>query len=430
MSLKPLAVFAAIAALSLTGPTRAQDDAFVQVSALFDAGWKPSSKGLEVARQLYQELRQDDKVDPRVSYAYALVQMRNLKYDDARRLLDEVLAARPDDIAARRANIWVLMVRQNYTAALVELEKLAKSLAQQFPQVQRTSASEPLDAPDVDFLGRVMGFLDGPAAAAVSEHVRADYRSKLVALLPTAQRKSFDESYDAVQRRFAELSLDREQTKAGAKTEQLKRQERIQQELEKDRASVAREKSNLEERGEKLAEGAKRELADLDAQARPLVTRQSRLEAQGIAITREMAGLQVEIERLLEFADLTESTAEAVQLRAAASRLSVALSRYEVNLRALNGELAALAAQRVQLAAQRQAAVARNRAESDQIERRATDLRNAERRISTQEKKANQPVAGNTAAVVALAAKAKAFTTYETFPFEEERARLLQSLGK
>jgi hypothetical protein len=132
----------------------------------------------------------------------------------------------------------------------------------------------------------------------------------------------------------------------------------------------------------------------------------------------------------LLLADSSEHEFEALELRAAARRLSIAQGRYDVDLRAINAELATLAAQRVQLAAQRQGAIARNRAEADQVDRRATDLRTADRRLSTEEKRASQPVGGNTAAVVALAAKARAFTTYEPFPFEEERARLLQSLVK
>jgi hypothetical protein len=436
MSLKPLILFAALAAASFTESSSAQDDAFVHVSALFQAGWKPSSKGLEASQALYRELRGDEQVDPRVSYAFALVQMRNLKYDEARRLLDEVLAARPGDMAARRSKIWVLTITQSYSAALVEMEKLAQNLAAESREVDNQGAQPPTPAPDgtetssAEFLGRVMGFIDGPAARAVAEHIRGDYRKRLVAPLSTADRQSFEQAYSTVQKRFAELSLDREQTKADAKADQQKRQERVQKELERDRTAVAQQKSSLQERSEKLADNIKQEVADLNGQARPLVTRQTRLEAQGAAITREMAGLEVEIARLLELAELSEDGAEAFELRAAARRLSVALGRYDIDLRAINAELAALAAQRVQLAARMQAAIERNRAETDQVERRLTDLRTADRRISNEEKKANQPFGGNTAAVVAMAAKARAFTTYEPFPFEEERARLLQSLEK
>jgi hypothetical protein len=441
MSQKPLVLLAALAALLFallfTERTSAQDDALVQVSALFEAGWKPSIKGLEAAQALYRELRQKNQLDPRVSFAFALVQMRNLKYDDARRQLDLVLAARPDDDQARRAKIWVLTISQNYSAALVEMEKLARNVAAKQPAPKdhktaqlaaATETTEATEASSAEFLGRVMGFIDGPAARGVSEHVRTDYRKRLVAPLSTADRQSFEEAYRTVQNRFAELSLDREQSKADAKLVQEKRQERVQQELQRDRAALAREKSGLQARNEKLAADIKRELSDLDSQARPLVTRQARLEAQGIAITREMARLEVEINQLLLLADSSEHEFEALELRAAARRLSVAQGRYDVDLRAINAELATLAAQRVQLAAQRQATVARSRAEADQVERRATDLRTADRRISTEEKRASQPVGGNTPAVVALAAKARAFTTYEPFPFEEERARLLQSL--
>jgi hypothetical protein len=435
MSLKPLFLIAALA-VSFTEPSLAQDDAFVQVSALFEAGWKPSSKGLEVAQSLYRELRGSDPVDPRVSYAYALVQMRNLKYDETRRLLDETLAARPAYAAARRAKIWVLVITQNYSAALVEMEKLAKNSTADQPTsdarktVQLTSVSEAIETPPAEFLGRVMGFIDGPVARAVAEHVRSDFRKRIATQLSTADRQLFEQAYDTVQKRFAELSLDHEQTQADAKVDLEKRKERMQKDVEQDRAAVAREKTGLQERGEKLVADAKRELGELDTQARPLVTRQARLEAQAAAITREMAGLQVEIERLLVLADTTEDASDAFAFRAAARRLTLALGRYDLDLRAINGELAGLAAQRVQLAARRQAAVARNRAETEQVDRRLSDLRVAERRIANDEKKANQPVAGSTAAVVAMAAKAKAFTTYEPFPFEEERAWLLQSLGK
>jgi hypothetical protein len=436
MSLKPLVLFAALVAVLFTEPSFAEDDPFVQVSALFQAGWKPSSKGLEQSQALYRELRRNDQVDPRVSYAFALVQMRNLKYDEARRLLDEVLAARPGDMAARRTKVWVLTITQGYAAALVEMEKLAKNIAAENRAVEKQSTQQSPPAPEAnessaaEFLGRVMGFIDGPAARGVAEHVRADYRKRLVATLSTADRQLFEQAYNTVQKRFAELSLDREQTQADAKADQQKRQEQVQKELERDRAAVAQQKSSLQARSEKLADNVKQEVADLDGQARPLVTRQTRLEAQGAAITREMAGLEVEIARLLELSDISEDNTEAFELRAAAQRLSVALGRYNVDLRAINAELATLAAQRVQLAARRQAAIERNRAETDQVERRLSDLRTADRRISTEEKKANQPFGGNTAAVVAMAAKARAFTTYEPFPFEEERARLLQSLGK
>jgi chromosome segregation ATPase len=339
-------------------------------------------------------------------------------------------------MAARRTKVWVLTITQGYAAALVEMEKLAKNIAAENRAVEKQSTQQSPPAPEAnessaaEFLGRVMGFIDGPAARGVAAHVRADYRKRLVATLSTADRQLFEQAYNTVQKRFAELSLDREQTQADAKADQQKRQEQVQKELERDRAAVAQQKSSLQARSEKLADNVKQEVADLDGQARPLVTRQTRLEAQGAAITREMAGLEVEIARLLELSDISEDNTEAFELRAAAQRLSVALGRYNVDLRAINAELATLAAQRVQLAARRQAAIERNRAETDQVERRLSDLRTADRRISTEEKKANQPFGGNTAAVVAMAAKARAFTTYEPFPFEEERARLLQSLGK
>jgi hypothetical protein len=424
MAIKPLAIAAALAAILTALPSPAAEDSFIQVSALLDAGWKPSSKGLEAAREQYQALATDGKIDPRVTYGYALVQMRNRKYDEAQRLLDDVLAADKNNTAARRAKVWVLMVTQSYSAALVELEALSKLLRMEPPA---TNADDD-DARSVEFLGRVMGFVDGPAASAVAEHVRADYRKRLAGSLTPTQRQVFEEAHTAVARRFAELDLDRQQTKADAKADEEKRRDLIRQQLDRERNSLSQEKTNLSARAEKVEADSARELTDIEAQLRPLAARQSRLESRGAAITREMAGLSAEIGRLLELADLAEDPIEAARWRAEARRLDVALGRYDVDLRALNGELAGVAAQRVTLAGRRQAALAKREAENDRIERRATEVRNTEKRIATDEKKTSQPAAGNTAAVASLAAKARAFSTYEAFPFEEERARLLQSL--
>ncbi len=426
MSTKPLVLFAAIAAVFPPATLRADGDAFVEVSALLEAGWRPSSKSLAAADALYAKLQAEGRPDPRLSYAFALVQMRNQKYDEARKLLDVALAADKSDVAARRAKVWVLAITQKYTAALVELETLVKQVA----------AAPGGDDPEADairlieFAGRVMGFIDGPAAQTLNEHVRADYRKRLVAPLSATQRKSFEEGYEAVQRRFAELNLDRQQTRADAKADEERRQERILQDVERDRAALAQETSKLQEQAEKVSAEVKRELSNIDAQLRPLGARQTRLEAQAAAIVREMAGLEVEIARLLELSDLVEDPGEALRLRAEARRLDIALGRYGVGLRGVEGEMATVAAQRVALARQRQVALAQQRAYAERIERRAGDLRRAEKRIAGQEDRASQPAGGVTAAVVSLSSRAKAFTTYEDFPFEEERARLLQSLAE
>jgi hypothetical protein len=424
MALKPfvlLAIF--IGTLLCPRPVLADEDAFVQASELFEAGWKPSSKGLDAARALYDELGAQKPIDPRLTYAFALVQMRNRKYDDAKRLLDDVLAANKRDTDARHAKVWLLMVTQNYKAALVELEALVKDIAS--PTDADSEASAPAA---VEFAGRVMGFVDGPAASLLADHVRTDHRKRLVALLPPTHRQSFEESYDAVLRQFSERDLDRQQTKANAKADEEKRQKRILDELERDRVAVQQEKANVAARAEKVEADFNRELADLESQLRPLVARQTRLEAQAAAVTREMASLHAEIARLLELADLAEDPVEAARLRAHARRLDLALGRYDVDLRAVQGELAGVAAQRIALAGRRQATIARQQAETNSIERRQVELRNADKRITSQEKRAGQPAAGNTAAVAALSAKAKAFTSYDEFPFEHQRARLLQSL--
>lgn len=396
---------------------------FVEVAELLDAGWKPSSRGLEAAGEKYDELQARANGDPRITYAYALVQMRNRRYDDARRLLDEVLKADKDHRAARRAKVWLLAVTKNYAAALVELETLVKSMPRDDADAEAQAEYDRI----AEFAGRVVGFVDGPGAASLAPHLRADARKRVLAALPPTRQPAFERGNEAILKQFAELDLDRRQSKEDAKADAEERQARVRDQLERERAAIAQERGALKARSDKLAAELDKELADLDAKLRPLATRQNRLEGQAAAIQREMASIQVEIGRLLELADLAESPIEAARLRAEARRLDQALGRYDIDLRGINRDLAGIASERVALEGRRRAAIARKQAENDRIERRAIELRNTEKRIAGDEKRVNQPISGNTGAVASLAAKAGAFTSYEEFPFEEERAKLLQS---
>jgi hypothetical protein len=409
----------------------AGEDDFLRTASMMDRGWKPSAKALDAAREEYEAIQADGRANPRVTYAFALVQMRNRRYDDAKRLLDDVLAADKNDLSARRARIWALVLLKDYSAALVDLESLMKSL----------SAKAAADGADVDetdaelaalaeFAGRVVGFIDGPAARSVAEHVRADYRKRVTAPLTTARRAAFDSGHEAVARRFAELDLDRQQTKADAKASEQDRKDRIKQELDRERAGIAAEKSTLDSRADKARADLKKELTEVEAQARPLVTQQTRLESQGAAISREIANLQVEIGRLLDLADESEDPFEARRFRAEARRLDAVLARFSNDLGRVNTDLATVASKRVAIEGRRRAALARAQAEDDRIDRRRIDLVSTEKRINNDERRAGQPASGHTGAVASLAAKASAFTTYDDFPFEEERAKLLQALRK
>jgi chromosome segregation ATPase len=416
-------------ATAVAAPETANEDDFLRVASMLDKGWKPSAKGLEAARQEYEALQADGRANPRVTYAFALVQMRNRRYDEARRLLDDVIAADRSDLSARRATVWVLVLVKDYSAALIELEKLMKSLPAE-------AAGDNADEEEADlaalaeFAGRVVGFIDGPAARSVAEHARADYRKRITAPLNTARRAAFDAGRDAVTRRFAELDLDRQQTKADAKAGQEERKERIKAELDRERAGITAEKTSLDSRADKAREELNKELTAVEALSRPLATQQGRLESQGAAITRDIANLQVEIGRLLDLADEAEDPFEARRWRAEARRLDAVLARFSNDLARVNTDLATVASKRVALEGRRRAALARAQAEDDRIDRRRGELVSTEKRIAGDERRVGHPASGQTGAVASLAAKASAFTTYDDFPFEQERARLLQAIRK
>ena len=71
-----------------------------------------------------------------------------------------------------------------------------------------------------------------------------------------------------------------------------------------------------------------------------------------------------------------------------------------------------------------------SRSQFETINRRTAEIAVVDRRLANDQKKTRSDAIGNTAKVHAMAAQATALTTYEEFPFDSERQRLIESFGK
>lgn len=391
-----------------------------EIGAMLDAAWKPSIQGLKTSQSVYNSVAQRAPGDLRVKYGFALVLMKNRRYDEATKLLGEILDSDKTHVSARRARAWVAMLTKKYTAALVDLEYLS----QQMP----AESTLPDDAPWRElagFLGRMFGFLEGPAAAAVPNNVVEEYQTKICARLSESRLAAYNTGFREVADRFAQFSDDQKQTQAEAKADAQQQREKDRQALDENRAQVANEDAAIKAEAEKKKAEGEKELAELEAKAAPLQSAFNRLQTEAANWGNQIAAAQNDQAILVDLANRARDPIERDRLLAQASVIGITINRLGANLNRVNVDLANVNSQLGVLEGQRRALFDRYGGELQRLASAQNDLRKVDKRLNLDERRLKEPITGNTPRTRTISAVAAALPTYDEFPFERERARLL-----
>jgi hypothetical protein len=400
-------------------PAAEDDPVPAGVVRLLEAGWESSSRALAPAETEFEKLQALAPDDARVLYAYALVQLKHRRYQEASRLLAEAVAVEPGDAAIRRAEIWVTLLTRRYPAALVQMAGLAKALA----------AEPPGDAPQSSrFLGRMFGFLEGPAGSAIDADRLAEDRGRIVGLLGTALEDEFEAGRQAVLEKHDELALRHEQGRESAKLEQQAELDRLAERLETEQADIEARREDLQRAADQARESLEATLRDIDGKLATLERAFSRLAAEAAPFQDAMVDLDRRIGRLLAAAESAPNPGEAARLRREADRLSDLYGLNQDRYAALDAQARQVNGQRTALEDERRATQERYQEELDRLDRESASLRKIEKRIMADRRKTEKPPTGATPHSRSLAAQAAALPTYEPFPFEEEKQRLLEQV--
>jgi chromosome segregation ATPase len=228
--------------------------------------------------------------------------------------------------------------------------------------------------------------------------------------------------------KFLEMTgaKDDERLKAIAAAEAAK--DKTLKEIDEERQTITDRSRELDERKAKLQSELRDELAEIAKEDRPLVQDLARLEARAVAINRDLFAYDNEIGRLRALADREENENVRRQLLREAERLAFIASRIQTDLLSLNRQADAVNAQRAGLLSRQRQAQATTADQVRRIDEELTDLAKRDKRNDAIEKRAARPATGVTSKGRALAVQAKALSTYEQFPLEAEKAKLLASL--
>src|SRR5690606_17115240 len=101
---------------------------------------------------------------------------------------------------------------KNYSAAMVAAERFSDNLAKRLAKARDDSSAEATDkalaeaTESVAFLGRIYGFLGGPAQPKLAIDQRRESEKKIVDKLPAELQEVFATARDSVLQRFVEMT--------------------------------------------------------------------------------------------------------------------------------------------------------------------------------------------------------------------------------
>jgi hypothetical protein len=400
----------------------AEEPVAAEVRALFEAGWKPSLKGLEAAEAHYEKAKQHSPNDVRVPFAMALVYMKNSKLPSAASELDAALAgAKSPLLPIRRARIHLAAVQKAFPEADREMRALATRLA---GEPQLGEAEQPF-LESAKFLGNLAEYLAGQqetafradAVAALDKHILSNLQAERAAAYTAGRAET------AKQRTDLEAELNAEKSKALAENTQ-KREDA----LEKIEAPVTA--AEAQKAGAVAQEKAYREKNESDRARHEPMARQALSQLQ--SVEREINNLQSRIRNLRSDIDRIKKENEKGK-KEKPPKKERDTRREEQELRQVENKLRDLEREKNRLEGNPSVAFMRNY--NANLQRLSTAVNASNQNLAAAKKKADNARSALTRTKVndvspkttTLANELKALSTFAQLSLDAEKERILAS---
>lgn len=406
-------------------PARGDDELLRQkLSDYLTTCWETGDAARLQADARFAEIEKLAGVDPRTYYAHGLVMMYQRRFDESAQALDQAVRFDEQHLPAWRAKVWLALLVKRYDDALHGMEGLAVAAGKLAGEADNKEAA--LDA--ARFLGSAYGFVDGPLSEVAAVASRGVTEKAILAELNEEQRTAFAEARQGVADKFTDLMSERQDSRETAIADQEAEKQKVLADVDKRRAEIATQADELKERRDKIAGELKDELAEIAKLDRPLQAQLATLQTQGVTVQASADSVLFDIRRLEDILFNEEDPIRRGQIRADLAALSSLLRRYDIDLAAIQASIAGVQAQRGELLARQQTAQRNLGGQLQGIERQFAGFQKEERKLAGIERTAKKPSSGSTGKVNALKMTASALKTYEPFPIERERERLLNAL--
>lgn len=392
------------------------------LAKLFEVGSQNTIKSRSAASDQYKELRQLAPADSRIIEGYAIIQIKLHNYPEAVKLIDEVLASDKTDLYVWKTKSWLSVITKNYAAALVDLDR--------FSQLMPAEAKGGEEEQQLDmsrYLGRVFGFLEGPVADAAGAAQRESAKKKILARLSEPRQMAFEEGRSRVLDAFNSLGAEKEESAEKAKVVAEEEREKLIGDLEARKEKIAARRSEIGPQRDKLRSEIKAENDQLLKEQQPFLNQLNVLNAQAAGLRRELDIFVINIQQLQGNFEREKDPIIRGRIQADLDRANILAARVDGNLVVVQRQAAGVNSQLALVQQKHVAAANRLNNELARLDNELAGLDKQERRNGIDTTKAKKPAVGDVRRSRSLSAQASAFSTYEEFPLETEKQRLLES---
>jgi len=408
-------------------PCVAADSAAGKTAAkvLLEKGWDKSTAG----RALAEHSRLDEPPlsgDSQVLAARWLVLMYHSRYDDALAQLEKFLKTSPADelkLAALRAKAWILTVKKDYQKAMVVADQIVQAATPNPPLTEPRILDAQSDS--IAFVGRLAGFIEGPGEKSADQNVRAKLEERVLNRIDEGRKKTFNEAKAAVLEEFQDLVGDAAEAKVDSKTAaELAKEEQLRK-LSTENEKLSSEAGKIEGQTKKVAEDLQKKLDDLRKMDAPLVQQFLLLQGQLTALNTQL-DQQRSLVRQLSTPNNTKGGSSTNVNSLALNRAQDAVANLQGQINLKSNQMAMIQQKHNEIEQMMIAAGGSAQMQGMKLENMRQGLDRDRLKNENRQKKTEKKKASGSSKALALEAEAKAFTTYDDFPLEDVRSRLLE----
>ena len=384
-----------------------------QVAQLLELGSKSTPQAIEAAKARYEALHEKTSGDARVEYAYGLVLVQQHRYADANRQLAAIVKAHPTDVHAWRLKIWAQMLQKSYDGALGDMQRLAKHYPQDGAAV---AAVDDEFLQDTAFLiGQMCGYLEGPRAEVVKKLELKRANERIQDAIGPTYWGSFVEGRTDVAQRFAQAQRELEQVTATDRAAADKKKLGVEKRIALENVTLEKRQGEVEQKAESLATDW--------AEIKQIGTEIENLRDRLAIVDVRAAMVSSQANSVLQQRQVPLSQ----QNNSRPARLSASETQaLNAQLGDFNRSAASIKLQISVLRARQTALLARQQFEGATLERRAAELRKADKQLQSVEKKLKyerEPAKSTDARYVTT--HMRSLAAYEEFQAEDEHAYVL-----
>lgn len=390
-----------------------------EVEKLFRLGWQNTADARAATIEQAAAIEQLAPADARVPYAQALVHMKQRRFTEAIAALDRVLAVDKQHFPAWRGKIFLLLLTKDYGRGMGTIDVLTAAVPAEIPAAQAAEWEE-----TAAFLGRMLGFLEGPAEGVAEVQLTA-LRAKVETRLTGRLASLFNDGRTSTLGKYAELTGDKTRIEGANLAEAEKVAEKQKSDLEKQKVLNAERMQTLKSDAERIQSDLSKQLADIDRQAAPIQTQFSIAAQRVNQLESELAGFLNQINSLRAQAAREKDQNQRDRLNREADRVQIFAQRVDSDLSFARRSAGTINGQLVALGNQKASVQNRLGGQLVAINREAQAINKQDARADAVTRKLDGPKNGNSPKTRALSAQAAALSSYDQFPLDAERDRVL-----